>query len=67
MKAQEFLNNRADHHIRFLFKFSLAMLEDLKNTHEINFNKLKIEEIVAVLASNIDNKIKHVQSHNSFS
>jgi hypothetical protein len=41
MKAQEFLNNRADHHIRFLFKFSLAMLEDLKNTHEINFNKLK--------------------------
>ena len=40
MKAQDFLNDRSDHHVKFLFKSYLLMLEDLKKTHEINFNKL---------------------------
>ena len=40
MKAQDFLNDRSDHHVKFLFKSFLLMLEDLKKTHEINFNKL---------------------------
>ena len=38
MKAQDFLNDRSDHHVKFLFKSFLLMLEDLKKTHEINFN-----------------------------
>ena len=29
MKAQDFLNTRSDHHIRFLFKSFLGVLEDL--------------------------------------
>ena len=40
MKAQEFLNDRSDHHIRFLFKSFLGVLEDLKIKHEINFEKM---------------------------
>ena len=40
MKAQDFLNDRSDHHVKFLFKSYLLMLEDLKKAHEINFNKL---------------------------
>ena len=40
MKDQDFLNDRSDHHVKFLFKSYLLMLEDLKKTHEINFNKL---------------------------
>jgi len=40
MKAQDFLNDRSDHHVKFLFKSFLLTLEDLKKTHEINFNKL---------------------------
>tara|TARA_A100001015_G_scaffold311509_2_gene414905 strand:+ start:102 stop:389 length:288 start_codon:yes stop_codon:yes gene_type:complete len=40
MKAQDFLNDRSDHHVKFLFKSYLLILEDLKKTHEINFNKL---------------------------
>jgi len=40
MNAQDFLNDRSDHHVRFLFKASLAMLEDLRRSHEINFKKL---------------------------
>lgn len=40
MKAQDFLNDRSDHHVKFLFKSYLLMLEDLRKTHEINFNKL---------------------------
>jgi len=41
MNAQDFLNDRAAHHVRFLFKSYLGMLEDLKNTHYIHFKKLK--------------------------
>ncbi len=40
MDAQDFLNDRSDHHIRFLFKSFLSMMEDLKKHHEINFEKL---------------------------
>ena len=40
MNAQDFLNDRSDHHIRFLFKSYLMMLEDVKNAHDINFKKL---------------------------
>ena len=41
MIAKEFLNERSDHHIRFLFKSFLGILEDLKNNHDINFSKLR--------------------------
>ena len=41
MIAKEFLNERSDHHIRFLFKSFLVILEDLKNNHDINFSKLR--------------------------
>ena len=41
MIAKEFLNERSDHHIRFLFKSFLGILEDLKNDHDINFSKLR--------------------------
>lgn len=40
MDAQNFLNDRSDHHIRFLFKSFLGVLEDIRNNHEINFEKL---------------------------
>ena len=40
MIAKEFLDERSDHHIRFLFKSFLEVLEDLKSHHDINFNKL---------------------------
>lgn len=40
MKAQDFLNTRSDHHIRFLFKSFLGVLEDLKKHHDVNFDKL---------------------------
>jgi len=41
MKAQDFLTDRAGHHIRYLFKSNLAMLEDLKKIHEVEFKKLR--------------------------
>ena len=41
MIARQFLNERSDHHIRFLFKSFLAILEDLKKHHDINFDKLR--------------------------
>jgi hypothetical protein len=41
MKAQDFLNDRAAHHVRFLFKSYLALLEELRKTHEIEFKKLR--------------------------
>lgn len=41
MNAQDFLNDRAGHHIRFLFKSSLGLIEDLRKTHKIEFDKLK--------------------------
>jgi|TARA_R100000081_G_C4685257_1_gene99637 hypothetical protein len=40
MDAEKFLNDRADHHIRYLFKAFLGIMEDLKNNHEVNFEKL---------------------------
>lgn len=40
MIAKEFLNDRSDHHIRFLFKYFLQTLEEMQATHEINFAKL---------------------------
>lgn len=40
MKAQEFLNDRSDYYIRFMFKSFLNILEDLQSHHEINFGKL---------------------------
>jgi len=40
MKAQDFLNDRSDYYIRFLFKSFLNILEDLQSHHEINFAKL---------------------------
>ena len=40
MKADEFLNDRSDYHIRFLFKSFLGILEDLKTNHDINYAKL---------------------------
>ena len=40
MDAEKFLNDRSDHHIRCLFKAFLGIMEDLKNIHEINFDKL---------------------------
>jgi hypothetical protein len=41
MNAQDFLSDRSDRHIRFLFKSFLSILEQLQNTHKINFDKLK--------------------------
>lgn len=41
MKARDFLNDRSDHHIKFLFKSFLGILEDLQNHHEVNFDKLR--------------------------
>jgi hypothetical protein len=40
MKAQDFLNDRSDYYIRFMFKSFLNILEDLQSHHEINFSKL---------------------------
>jgi hypothetical protein len=40
MIAKEFLNDRSDHHIRFLFKYFLQTLEEMQTIHEINFAKL---------------------------
>jgi|TARA_R110002167_G_C12665502_1_gene650299 hypothetical protein len=40
MIAKEFLNDRSDHHIRFLFKYFLQTLEEMQAIHEINFAKL---------------------------
>lgn len=40
MNAQDFLNDRSGHHIRFLFKSYLDMLDEMKKIHEINFEKL---------------------------
>ena len=40
MIAREFLNDRSDHHIRFLFKYFLQTLEEMQSIHEINFAKL---------------------------
>jgi hypothetical protein len=40
MIAKDFLNDRSDHYIRFLFKSFLNILEDLQSHHEINFEKL---------------------------
>lgn len=40
MKAQDFLNDRSDYYIRFMFKSFLNILEDLRSHHEINFGKL---------------------------
>lgn len=41
MNAQDFLNDRAAHHVRFLFKSYLGLLEEIKKTHEIEFKKLE--------------------------
>jgi|TARA_R110001632_G_scaffold35298_3_gene89143 hypothetical protein len=40
MIAKEFLNDRSDHHIRYLFKSFLRTLEEMQKVHEINFEKL---------------------------
>ena len=40
MIAQDFLNDRSHHHIRFLFKSYLMLLEDLKKEHDMRFQKL---------------------------
>ena len=40
MIAKEFLNDRSGHHIRFLFKSFLQVLEEMQAVHEINFEKL---------------------------
>lgn len=40
MKAQDFLNDRSDYYIRFMFKSFLNIVEDLQSNHEINFGKL---------------------------
>ena len=37
MIAKEFLYDRSDHHIRYLFKFFLQTLEEMQGVHEINF------------------------------
>jgi hypothetical protein len=41
MNAQDFLADRSDRHIRFLFKSFLSILEELQDNHQINFGKLK--------------------------
>lgn len=40
MIAREFLYDRSDHHIRYLFKSFLLTLEEMQKVHEINFEKL---------------------------
>jgi hypothetical protein len=40
MNAQDFLNDRAGHHIRFLFKSYLSILEDMHKIHTIEYKKL---------------------------
>ena len=40
MIAKEFLYDRSDHHIRYLFKSFLLTLEEMQKVHEINFEKL---------------------------
>ena len=40
MIAKEFLYDRSDHHIRYLFKSFLSTLEEMQGVHEINFRKL---------------------------
>ena len=40
MNAKDFLNDRSDHHIKFLFKSFLGILEALQNNHAVNFKKL---------------------------
>ena len=40
MIAKEFLYDRSDHHIRYLFKSFLQALEEMQTVHEINFGKL---------------------------
>jgi hypothetical protein len=40
MIAKEFLYDRSDHHIRYLFKSFLQTLEEMQRVHEINFGKL---------------------------
>jgi hypothetical protein len=40
MIAKEFLYDRSDHHIRYLFKSFLQTLEEMQKVHEINFVKL---------------------------
>ena len=40
MIAKEFLYDRSDHHIRYLFKTFLQTLEEMQKVHEINFEKL---------------------------
>jgi hypothetical protein len=40
MIAKEFLYDRSDHHIRYLFKSFLSTLEEMQKVHEINFEKL---------------------------
>ena len=41
MNAQDFLADRSDRHIRFLFKSFLSILEQLQDNHQINFDKLR--------------------------
>ena len=40
MIAKEFLYDRSDHHIRYLFKSFLLSLEEMQKIHKINFDKL---------------------------
>lgn len=40
MIAKDFLYDRSDHHIRYLFKYFLQTLEEMQKIHEINFEKL---------------------------
>jgi len=40
MDAKDFLLDRSDKEIRFLFKMFLGLLEDLQREHQINFDKL---------------------------
>tara|TARA_E500000318_G_scaffold94029_1_gene93304 strand:- start:3907 stop:4197 length:291 start_codon:yes stop_codon:yes gene_type:complete len=40
MIAKQFLYDRSDHHIRYLFKSFLLALEEMQKVHEINFGKL---------------------------
>tara|TARA_Y100000114_G_scaffold142671_1_gene149465 strand:+ start:2338 stop:2628 length:291 start_codon:yes stop_codon:yes gene_type:complete len=40
MIAKEFLYDRSDHHIRYLFKSFLISIEEMQKVHKINFEKL---------------------------
>ena len=40
MIAKEFLYDRSDHHIRYLFKSFLLSIEEMQKIHKINFEKL---------------------------